>query len=78
VAAAEQRHHGARIVVDAAVAQVRVRLAEQSPEVVVYADLVAHLRAEGRDTAAMVGAAAIVQLAKSRPPGRRMACEPGS
>jgi hypothetical protein len=77
VAAAEQEYHAMRDQLTVLLPLVRA-LAGEFTEVQTVADIWLTLRSRDRRAAALLGATAIVQLAKRRDHGAPMATEPGS
>ncbi len=78
VAAAEQEYHAMRDTLAGLLPTVRTLLAANFTEVQTVTDVWLTLVSQDRRAAAMLGATAIVQLAKGPQPGGRMASEPGS
>jgi len=78
VAAAEQDYHAMRDELARLLPVVRALLAGRFTEVQAVTDVWLTLLYQDRRNAAFLGAVAVVQLAKTQQPGRRMASEPGS
>jgi len=78
VAAAEQEYHAMRDQLRVLLPLIRALLAGEFTEVQTVADVWLTLLSQDRRAAALLGATAIVQLAKRRDHGVNMATEPGS